>query len=317
MKYLKEFNNHDAYAAFIVGANFITPNVLLCNNEKHVHYNPYIPPVPVPELLDILYSDTNGNLSFTSEVLPVSEGKTPIGLCIAPTGFFGENEKARWMSLKYMNTTTPETGTLSTTSMIYWGNYGTDINTIDNIQITHIGGTNYSYLTAEWITGTTDKIPSLFDENNNWNISVLGTVNQYAVTDIDGKNKTDKILATATAQATWQTDTSIIDNSGANYAPAACCCARYHTLGTHAGDWYIGAVGEMSIIVVKRNEINEKLAAINTIYSNDCITNINYGDYLTSTEYNNNSLYLVNTSMGDICSDRKNSRIRSLAILQY
>jgi hypothetical protein len=52
------------------------------------------------------------------------------------------------------------------------------------------------------------------------------------MTDIDGKNKTEKILATATGQVDWLTDTTIENNSAANYTPAACCCARYHTLGT-------------------------------------------------------------------------------------
>jgi len=60
----------------------------------------------------------------------------------------------------------------------------------------------------------------------------LGTINQYAMTDIDGKNKTEKILATATGQVDWLTDTTIENSSAANYTPAACCCARYHTLGT-------------------------------------------------------------------------------------
>ena len=30
--------------------------------------------------------------SYSNNVLPTSDGKTPIGLCIAPTGFFGQNE---------------------------------------------------------------------------------------------------------------------------------------------------------------------------------------------------------------------------------
>jgi hypothetical protein len=37
-------------------------------------------------------------------------------------------------------------------------------------------------------------IPSLFDSSDEWNLSVLGAANNYAVTDIDGKNKTDIML---------------------------------------------------------------------------------------------------------------------------
>lgn len=316
MKYLKIFDTHNDYAAYIVGASFKNlkkDNVSYCKLQKDVHYNKYVLP---PQLLDILYSDANGNLSFTSEVLPTSEGKTPIGLCIVEPEFFGENEKARFMSLKYMNRTTPETGSLTSQGM-YWGNNGTDINTIDNIQTTYNGGSSWGYLTADWITGTDNKIPTLFTEDNEWNISVLGTINTYAVTDIDGKNKTDKILATATAQTTWQTDTTITNNSGANYAPAACCCARYHTIGTQAGDWYLGAGGEMSMIVVKRNEINTKLAAINTIYPNDCVSLLADNKYWTSTEYDNNTTYYVRTSSGSIFNDLKNDTYYVIAMLQY
>ena len=84
-----------------------------------MHYNPEI--IISASLLDILYSDVNGNLSYTSEILPISEGKTPIALCIAGTNFFGVNEPARWMSLKYMNCDTPENGSLTKTN-IGWGN---------------------------------------------------------------------------------------------------------------------------------------------------------------------------------------------------
>ena len=320
MKYIKKFNQHSLYEAFIVGAEFVKPNLSLCVQEDEVHYTQYLP--EQPKFLDILYSDANGNLSFTSEVLPVSEGKTPIALCIAGTGFFGANEKARWMSLKYMNYTTPDTGSLMSQG-IYWGNYGTDISTITNIQYTHINSNNFSYgrLLVDYFdnnnSSVQNKIPSLFDENNNWNISVLGTINIYATTDIDGINKTNKILDTVTAQSTWQIDTSITNNSAANYAPAACCCARYYTLGTQTGDWYLGAVGEMSIILAKKTDINIKLASINTIYPNDCINLLINDFYWTSSEYNNNKSYDIGLEKGIISDYQKNSNFIVVAMLQY
>jgi hypothetical protein len=85
-----------------------------------------------PSLLDILYSDASGNLSYSSNVYQPSEGKTPIALCIAEPGFFGANEPGRWMSLKYMSYDTPEIGT-KIHQNIKWGNYTTDISTIANI----------------------------------------------------------------------------------------------------------------------------------------------------------------------------------------
>ena len=322
MKYLRNLNNHNAYEAFIIGSDFATIQseqravVSYCRTEEHVHYNPYVPIITKANLLDILYSDANGNLSFTSEVLPVSEGKTPIALCIAGTDFFGINEPARWMSLKYMNYETPDTGSLNAEGM-YWGNINNDISTITNIQTTHDGGSSDGYLTSDWITKTDNKVPSLFDANNEWNISVLGTVNQYAVTDIDGKNKTTKILATVSGLPNWQTDASIDNNSGTYYAPAACCCWRYHTLGTQQGDWYLGSCAEISMFVVKRNEINTKLGIINATYPNDCISSINYNRYWTSTEYNNNTVYFIDNSDGSIGKFNKNYSARTIGILSY
>lgn len=266
--------------------------------------------------LDILYSDSNGNLSYTSEVLPVSEGKTPIALCIAGEEFFGSNEKPRWMSLKYMNYTTPETGSL-TSQGICWGNYNVDISDIANIRYTYNGGGTWGYLTSEWITDTQNKIPTLFDQSNEWNISTLGTVNQYTVTDIDGKNKTQTLIATATTQSTWRTDSSITNNGNNNYAPAACCCQRYHTLGTYAGNWYLGAGGEMSIIVVRRNEINSKLLAVSNIYPNDCISSLTNGEHWTSTEDSSINAYNINTNDGGIGGNNKSTSKYVIAILQY
>ena len=322
MKYLKNFPDHNDYSAFIIGSDFKDIQaekkdvVSYCKNQSEIHYNPYIAP---PALLDILYSDASGNLSYTSKVLPVSEGKTPIGLCIAGTGFFGDNEPARWMSLKHMNYTTPETGSLTSQGM-YWGNNNNDISTINNIQYTYkkCGGCGDGYLAVDYYDNSTEthKIPSILNENNEWNISVLGAVNQYVVTDIDGKNKTTKILVTATGQPTWQTDISITNTYEANYAPAACCCARYHTLGTSAGDWYLGACGEMCMILVNKTDINTKLATINTIYTNDCINSLsNY--YFTSTEYDNSCAYSIDTVRGKISYGSKGANLHILAMLQY
>jgi len=314
-QHIAKFNNHNDYETFLSSSDYITPNVSLCVTENEVHYNPY---VPKAALLDILYSDANGNLSFTSEVLPASEGKTPIGLCVAGTGFFGSNEPARFMSLKYMSCTTPETGSTTNQDM-YCGNYGTDIPTIDNITTTYNGGAASGYMNVDYYDNSlqTYKIPNPITANNEWNLSELGTVNAYAATDIDGKNKTDKILTTVTAQSNWRTATSITNNSGANYAPAACCCARYHTLGTQAGDWYLGACGEMCMILAKKTDINAKLAAINAIYPNYCISSLVNSYYWSSTEYSRYNAYTVNTNYGYVYYYGKNDSYNVLAMFTF
>ena len=329
MKYLRNLPNHNAYEVFINGQNYAEIQqekndiISYCKTEQHIHYNPYIPsilPTPTPPtFLDILYSDANGNLSFTSEVLPISDGKTPIALCIAPANFFGDNESARWMSLKYMSYDTPEIGTKTHQNM-KWGNYDVDISTIANIQSIYINGHdgNY-YIPVDYYDSSqqTNILPSVLDANNEWNLSEIGTVNQYAMSDIDGKNKTNKIIVTATSQSTWQTDVSIVNNQNSGYAPAACCCARYHTLGTQAGDWYLGACGEMIMILVQKTDINAKLAAINAIYPNDCINMLENISLWTSTESGGYGVYYVNTTNALVNKYLKNDSYNAIALLQY
>lgn len=249
-------------------------------------------PIGQYKMMDILYSDIDGKLSVSSDVLPVSEGKIPIGLCIAPTGFFGENEPARFMSLKYMNYTTPEVGS-ATYQKMFFGSHGTDIDTITNIGYIDKSGLEIGYLTTDWGQQVDNKIPSVFNENNEYNIYELGTINQYAATDIDGKIKTSKILETATAQPTWKTDQSIINSSDHGYATCACCCARYHTLGTKAGDWYLCSSGELAVLITLKDKINSKLRQINILYPNDSIDNIADQSFWTSTEKTGNYMYYI------------------------
>lgn len=270
-------------------------------------------PTPSANFLDVLYSDANGNLSIDSQVLPASEGKIPIGLCIAPTGFFGANEPARWMSLKYMNYNTPDSGSLSG-QLIYYGNYQNDITSITNIQIAYVNGSNNGYLSD--ISTNAPQIPSLFDANDDWNLSELGTVNDYAVTDIDGKVKTNKMLETATAQANWRTDSTITLDYRSNYAPSACCCWRYHPLGTEQGDWYLGSCGEISMMIAKKTNINTKLAAINAIYPNDCISSLAVQWYLTSTKYSTACPWMLSSYNGRV-KRNENESYYVLALLQY
>jgi hypothetical protein len=205
------------------------------------------------------------------------------------------------MSLKYMSCDTPEAGVVNGDhEKMFWGNDGIDVSTIANIEYTHAGG-DWRGILLDFNPGNdnniTKSIPSLFDENNEWNITVLGAVNQYAVTDIDGKDKTDKLLDNVSAQPNWLTDNTI-KNSDQGCAPAACCCARYHTLGTQAGDWYLGASGEMSMIAAKISLINTKLASINAVYPNNSFGSLIDNIHWTSTEANEYSVFLIQLGTG-------------------
>lgn len=329
MKYIKKFSSHNDYAAFIVGADFVTPNVSLCDLENELHFNRVQSVLTSFSPLDILYSDANGNLSVSNEILSVSEGKIPIALCVVGTDFFGDNEPARWISLKYMNYTTPETGSLTAQPM-YFGNMGYLTQYQKQIENkTHTDGTNYGYFTDYNPESSTPIVPSLFDINNEWNLSVLGTINTYATTDIIGKTNTSVILQATSEQATWQTDSTITNNLDYGYAPAACCCARYHTLGTQPGDWYLGAAGEMSMVLTQYLSINTKLIEISEVYSSDCINGLSigndtYGYYQTSTEKiddfygrGSTSSWCIDCKYGMIGTYTKTDPYTVIAMLQY
>ena len=105
-----------------------------------------------PDVADVLYSTADGKLTLDAQTNNVDN--TPIAICVIPevTENFknGDNSEgavktARFVSLNYMNYTTPTTGSDST-QWLQFGNYGT---TIGNVK----GGTNSTaYIGGKWNT---------------------------------------------------------------------------------------------------------------------------------------------------------------------
>ena len=105
-----------------------------------------------PAVADVLYSTADGKLTLDAQTN--NKDNTPIAICVIPevTENFknGDNSEgavktARFVSLNYMNYSTPTTGTKDRQSMMF-GNYGT---TIGNVK----GGTNStSYIGGKWNT---------------------------------------------------------------------------------------------------------------------------------------------------------------------
>ena len=322
-KYLKHFSNNTERSEYLVGSieqssdftrTFPKDVVLFSKEENEVQFDKF-DDVPV---IDILYADANGNKKVDQTILDPSLGYVPIGLCIAKAGFFGENEPARWMSLKYMNYTTPETGSFEFQNMNI-GQLDKQI-TQEYLTKTYKNGNMWGNFKVDWAWDNRNIIP-FFDENFNWNLTELGEVNKYMGTDIDGKNKTQLWLNAATAQSTWQTDESIINESGIGYSPAACCCARYHTLGTQPGDWYLGACAEICMICIYIDYINIRLAELSKIYKNYCITPLIKADgssMWSSTEYAKNNCPRPQYSYTPgIRLFNKNGNFKVIALLQY
>lgn len=314
MKYIKKFSNHSSYELFKLGREFVKPNLSLCIEEDELHYTQYIK--PYYKFGDILYENIYGGTKITSNILDPSEGYIPIGLCLAPTDFFGIGEKARFMSLKNMSCNDPDNGTTDISLSLNspaWLCLG-----YKDFNISEINDITYIYKDIQSISRGYN-VP-IYDSNNNWNLSVLGEVNKYAATDIDGKNKTNIILRYATSPENWKINTIITNNANSGNYPAVCCCWRYHTISTQQGDWYLGAAGEMLIILHKKSSINNILNNLNSLYPNNCIHNLVEHNYWTSTEFfHDNVLDEIAIGIDDSTyrGFDKSINYRALAMLQY
>lgn len=84
------------------------------------------------------------------------------------------------------------------------------------------------------------------------------------ITLVDGSINSEILVNKSNKIPTWKTDETISNDGFPETEtvmsfPAACCCWRYHTLGTKQGDWYLP-----SVIELKR--INTVLAELQNTY---------------------------------------------------
>lgn len=135
----------------------------------------------------------------------------------------------------------------------------------------------------------------LYDNEGNLNTNPVGYTSgtrgtsEYLIdggfmSDFDGKENTAAILAVDTVED-YKTSDTLTDSKDSGHFPAAEACWRYCPTGTNQGDWYLGSIGEMSLIVTNVGQITAKLYEINQIYNNEYISSL-YGKYMwCSTDY--------------------------------
>ena len=290
----------------------------------------------------LLWDKINQKKLFTSSDNLSSypaESYTPIGVVVIPASHnvYGDGS-CGVMSLKLMNCNTPSTGGTSEQSM-YWGEYGTDISALSNLNQVPTGNTSngiptgqtsHAYLPSDRFSSTqcahdTDAyydsssyIPSPYLTDGSRNPGYYQTSSpsssSNALADFDGKGNTEKIIAQRGTKDynSWKPTY----NSQTDY-PAASCCDMFHTEGTSQGDWYLPAMGELGYIMPPFNKINEMITNIQNTYGSSVGIELNNNYYhWSSTEYNNNLARRVDTGDGRLFGSSKNNNSYVRAFLK-
>ena len=255
----------------------------------------------------------------------------PIGVVVVPGSHnvYGDGS-CGVMSLKLMNYDSPDSGSTSY-QLMYWGGYGTNISGLPDLDKVPIGNTSngiptgqtsYASLPSDKFSGTqcahdTDAyynsssyIPSPYLTDGIRNPGYYQTTSpsssNNALADFDGIGNSQVLWDLATSQSGWKTASSITNNSGQGYYPAACCCWRYHTEGTSQGDWYLPACGELGYIMPRLNKIQEAIDKMRTAYGSSVGVELgNNENYWSSTEYRINDACVVVTGNGYVGSYNK------------
>lgn len=287
---------------------------------------------------DILCAKEDGSKAVfdKDDYYSIPSSWTPIGVVVIPPSHdvYGTGEGAA-MSLKYMDPNNPDMGAGSQTYVKYgqsekWlslPNY-TYANTTDNKQDEFISITTYVYLPSDKFTSiqcTTDpiayynsdtyKAPSPYISDGSRNPSYYGDfydIETYnAFSDFDGKGNSDFLLSIAVGQMDWKLNQSIWNYSGEDFSPAACCCWRYHTVGTNQGDWYVPAIGELGYFMPRYNDITTTMNHFNMIPPVD-----NNG-LISSTEYSDTQYWGVWVSYGSVYQGLKSSDSFVIAFTRF
>ena len=196
-------------------------------------------------------------------------GYVPVGVYIVSS-----NGETGMLSLVNMSCETPETGDVKGDSegrFLRYGGYGSHVDGLKSYKdeesyqkvidrsFKEIGHGSYGFLPSDKFDADGAKAQvegKRYYYNDDDNLLpppflADGVVNPLFgkgkskpsfLSDADDRANTDALIKDATAQADWQKAERIVNEGGKGYHPAACCCRRFHTPGTKAGDWDMPAI---------------------------------------------------------------------------
>ena len=257
-----------------------------------------------------------------------------------------------------MSLDTPEEGDTSEQGM-YWGDYLKDITGLTNYNVVNcysdttqdsntLTTDGYAYLPSDKFTGMPSKVcPSIkyyLDSSTtttkkpspspykvvdgewlpNEDYYTIRISNANALSDFDGPKNT-KIITDNVTVENWKSVKPIANKYSDGHYPAACCCARFKTIGTNsfvdmlnrktADDteeywkqnkvWYMPACGELGYILPNFSVNNVALNNISNLYGSGVAVQLDsnsgyYYGYWSSSERGQTEIWYIDTTYGSV-----------------
>jgi hypothetical protein len=266
--------------------------------------------------MDYLFSD--GSVSQT-----LDSNKTPVAICVIPTSHIVDG-KARFMSLKEMSTASTQ-GTV-THEYIKWQN--------DTVYADIPGLTNYDKVVAINNDGTFKSLEGdgflPVDEKSGFNITYGNNKYKYAdsIASYSNKFSPSPFLSDGTKNEVYFTEgqalcdidgnanTTAILNADANKYLAAKAC-RSFAPGTHNGEWYLPAMGELGYVFVQWKAIDDAIIAAN-VSKSGCGVQLAGSDlYWSSTESSSSTARFLFTDIGGVDNYGKDDNLYVRAFVAF
>lgn len=257
---------------------------------------------------DIVMANTEGSMRILDmnnrDKCNSVSGWEPIAVVVVPFNHSGDGT-IRAMSLKYMSTNSPETGSATrdetTCNMptffvqgiphaCYWPVYGAakDNYTITVSQAQNCGQATqaeayYNLISNDPLSGylLSPYVVHPYDRNGLPNEDF----HQWQLADMDGEANTNLIINV------YQNSTFAGNTSSSTNYPAAYCCKKYSTTGTKAGDWYLPSWGEGQYIMSRSKQICRSINATGQSTVNTSVQN-QMGIACSAQMDNNGELYV-------------------------